>query len=432
MPTNILNLPEFKVFNVEESCHDYRIDAQASFEPDTCPNCKHPELVKFGRRTEVVMDTPIHGKRVGILVNRRRYRCQSCARTFYEDIPGKDSKRLATTRLVQYIERKSMEQTFAYVADEVGLDEKTIRNIFSDYADRLDRSNTFETPRYLGIDEIHVISRPRCVLTNIYEQTLLDLLPNRNKPTVVKFLSNMKHKERVQFVAMDMWAPYKQAVNICLPKATIVIDKFHVVRMANIGMENARKSVRSNLTAKQRRGLMRDRFILLRRKHEFSMPDQISFDTWTKNFPEIGEAYELKEAFYYIWDNALSREQAEQAYNTWESCLSPQMRVHFGALVTAVNNWRDDIFAYFDHPITNSYTESLNSLIRVMNRVARGYSFNVLRAKMLYTNGTRKKKKPSYSRSWGYAGPGMMIPEKNLGVSISTLIQKLESNKSKA
>jgi transposase len=37
----------------------------------------------------------------------------------------------------------------------------------------------------------------------------------------------------VELVAMDMWRPYKEAVNAVLPQATVVIDKFHVLRLAN-------------------------------------------------------------------------------------------------------------------------------------------------------------------------------------------------------
>ena len=44
----------------------------------------------------------------------------------------------------------------------------------------------------------------------------------------------------------------------------------------------------------------------------------------------------------------------------------------------------------FEHPVTNAYTESLNSLIRVMNRPGRGYSFEALRAKILFTEGAHK------------------------------------------
>ena len=54
----------------------------------------------------------------------------------------------------------------------------------------------------------------------------------------------------------------------------------------------------------------------------------------------------------------------------------------------------------FDQQVTNAFTESLNSLIRVTNRMGRGYSFEVLRAMILFTRGTHKKKmqRPKFER----------------------------------
>ena len=54
---------------------------------------------------------------------------------------------------------------------------------------------------------------------------------------------------------MDMWRPYRDAVEAVLPHAMIVVDKYHVVRMANDAMEKARKFLRTNLEPKQRVGL---------------------------------------------------------------------------------------------------------------------------------------------------------------------------------
>ncbi|WP_318842368.1 hypothetical protein [Virgibacillus alimentarius] len=45
------------------------------------------------------------------------------------------------------------------------------------------------------------------------------------------------------------------------------------------------------------------------------------------------------------------------------------------------------MFNYFNSPITNVYTESLNRLIMTMNHVGRGYSFEAPRAKILFTQG---------------------------------------------
>ena len=44
-----------------------------------------------------------------------------------------------------------------------------------------------------------------------------------------------------------MWNPYRAAVKAVLPQARIVVDKFHVVRMANDALEKVRKGFRKEL-----------------------------------------------------------------------------------------------------------------------------------------------------------------------------------------
>lgn len=84
------------------------------------------------------------------------------------------------------------------------------------------------------------------------------------------------------------------------------------------------------------------------------------------------------------------------------SCQSDALRGHGRneQLIRAWTNWQPWIIKYFEHPVTNAYTESLNSLIRVMNRLGRGYSFEALRAKILFTEGAHKHKlsRPKFER----------------------------------
>ncbi len=68
--SNILNWPDYKVLQVSELEHDYQVHAEVSEPPTQCPHCNHPEIVGFGRRDEVIMDTPVHGRRTGIMLNR--------------------------------------------------------------------------------------------------------------------------------------------------------------------------------------------------------------------------------------------------------------------------------------------------------------------------------------------------------------------------
>ena len=50
----------------------------------------------------------------------------------------------------------------------------------------------------------------------------------------------------------------------------------------------------------------------------------------------------------------------------------------------------DELFSYFEQPITNAYTESVNRLAKDMNCMGRGYSLEVIRARMLYDGKARK------------------------------------------
>ena len=144
---DLLSLKYLQQGTVHESEHDYHIEASSNGSDQSCPDCGSTHAVGFGRKRQLFMDSPVRGKRVGIWVDRKRLRCQQCGKTFMEPLPEMDDRRQATRRLVQDVERESLRRTFASIADDVGFDEKSIRNIFRDYVNRLGREVRFETPR---------------------------------------------------------------------------------------------------------------------------------------------------------------------------------------------------------------------------------------------------------------------------------------------
>jgi transposase len=111
---------------------------------------------------------------------------------------------------------------------------------------------------------------------------------------------------------------------------------------------------------KERRSLMHDRFLLLKRATDLTAMEQMVVETWTKHLPSLGQAYQAKEAFFAVYDTTARRE-AECRYRAWRDTLPTSLHVAFSPLTTALHNWHGPIFAYFDHPITNAYTESVKS-----------------------------------------------------------------------
>lgn len=244
LPDNILHLPEHHILDIKDEEHDlhFRLEAPG---PVACEECGvDGEFVRFGKRDVAYRDLPIHGKRVTLWVVRRRYTCRACGKTFRRALPEMKDTRRMTRRLHSHVEKEAFNHPYACVADSTGLDEKTVREIFKKKAEFLGRWHRFETPRCLGIDELYLNRRYRCILTNLEERTLLDLLPGRQQEAVTKRLMSMADRHQVEIVSMDMWKPYRHAVQAVLPKARIVVDKFHVVRM-KLWRRSARASGRS-------------------------------------------------------------------------------------------------------------------------------------------------------------------------------------------
>jgi transposase len=285
------------------------------------------------------MDIPIRGKRAAINVIRRRYQCRTCHKTFLEPLHDMNGHHLMTKRLVLYIARESLRRTFASIADDTGLDERTVRRIFAESTKDTHPEQSAACTT-LGIDEVHLLHKPRCVISDISNRRIIDLLRDRNKSTVTSYLYHLPHKDQITLICMDMWRPYFDAAQLVLPHAQVVIDHFHIVKMANECLETVRKALRSELSDTARRGLMHDRYILLHRYGDLDESRRLILETWTENFPDLKAAYWLKERFFNIWQES-NREQAETAYQDWKACIPPHLGESFQPLLTAMSNWCD-------------------------------------------------------------------------------------------
>lgn len=353
-----------------------------------CPSCGVlGEHVKFGATSLCIKDVNYQDKLVTLWIERQRYQCKACGKTFRPQLTGISSDYLMTQRLVDLIAREALSHTNKEVADRYGVDEKTVRLILDTVLDNCNKFYKPETPRVLGIDELCIGKRYRCVLTNVEEKTLIDILKSRNKPEVSKFLYFKLHRPDVEVVTMDMWGPYRGAVHEALPDADIVVDKFHVTRMANDALEKIRKSLHQGLSSTDRRILKGDRKILLKRKRDLSPQEELIASGWLNNFGELYTAYELKEQFFDIWDSSKDAFEAEERLCAWRASIPLSQSSYWQDLLKAETNWHTEILNYFRHGmvITNAITESLNRQIRDINRDGRGYTFDVLRGKMLFS-----------------------------------------------
>ena len=376
---------------------------------ETCPECGG-RLYKHGQRINHFADTPLQMQAVKIEVVRTRYRCSGCKSMITPQLSFLDEKRRATHRLIQQVRKRCLDRTFTQLAEDTGVVVNTIKNITLDFVEELERDIKFETPTIMGIDELKLMGTYRCVITNLAMNSLYDMLPERTQDTLIPYFAKLPDAEKVEWICSDMWRPFKKSFRLHLPNAKLVIDKFHVVRMASEALDTERKTLQSSLDRDARLNMKKHlRWILLRRPNSLTEDQQRILGNLEKWHPEFKEAYDLKEQFYNIYE-ATTKDDAIQRFHEWESSI-PKYLKSFRDVAKTVNNNFEDIFTYWDAPIriTNAYTEGHNGITRVANRMGRGYTFEVLRAKMLYNKVARsittlKTPSSSLKSTEGYEG----------------------------
>ena len=450
MPVNILNLPGLEVVDFRETDAEYHVRATPKTISRLCPSCGPAgKVVIHQQKTLFVRDLPSHGRAVAIHLDVPRLKCHDCVRTFTAVVPEVDADRQMTERLVRWIGRQSLEYPFTEIAKQVGIDEKTVRAIFGEYVAELEKQYQRDTPVILGLDEIY-LSRPRGVITNIGDRCLVDMLENRYKKTIVEFLKSLPNPERIQAASTDMYRPYREAIQEVLPHVVHVVDKYHIIRMGNEALEAVRRRMKDTISGKLNLALKRERKLLTMRQHELSDEQWLAVSGWLNNFPQLKAAYDLKERYFKIWD-CESPDEAAAEYLRWQEAIPPKLAKPFRAITTAWRTWRRQILAYFEHPITNAFTESFNAKIRKVYQEGNGYSFEVLRAKVLFTDVMQRKarrveqvkvkRRPRFDELEGarrYFSLGRMTPkepqydvrnvvkEVTLGTDLSTLLAEID------
>ncbi len=184
-------------------------------------------------------------------------------------------------------------------------------------------------------------------------------MENRRKTSVIQYLRQLKQPDRIRTVVSDLWQPYREAVQMVLPSAVLVADKFHVLKLATSALEKLRKDISAGLTETLK---MHDRFLLLRRKHDLKPEELFVLESWIKNIPLLGMGYELKERFFAMYDQP-TREEAEAAYFAWMEAIPAELYPTYTPLMLTIEEWGDAIFAHFDQGrITGAFVEGANGL----------------------------------------------------------------------
>ena len=189
-------------------------------------------------------------------------------------------------------------------------------------------------------------------------------------------------KDQVRFVAIDPCAVYRSAISRALPCAVIVVDHFHLVRLANQAVTRVRQRVtREDLG---RRGTSKDpawanRRRLLRGRERLS--EQAFTRMWeqiTAHEPtgQLLATWIAKEELRCLLALARTRparsEISSQLFRFYDWCARADVP-EVTRLAQTIEAWWPQILAFLDTGITNAGTEGTNRLIKDAARIAFGF-----------------------------------------------------------
>jgi transposase len=259
-----------------------------------------------------------------------------------------------------------------------GLHWHTIKQIEKQYLGTKYKHIPMKDVRYLAIDEFSVRKGHKymTVVMNWESGQVLYVGLGRASEVLNDFWRKIKRwKSKIKAVAMDMWPAYIKSVRDHLPKAQIVYDWFHVVKMINHGIDQLRRQLyKDELTQQQRKVLKGSRWILLKRGYNLNTnrnEQQRLQEALIMNKP-LATAYYLKEDLTQLW-HCDNKKIAMKFLEDWCQRARASGITILAKLANTIARARTGLLAWFDHPISTGPLEGLNNKIKVLKRRAYGY-----------------------------------------------------------
>lgn len=313
-------------------------------------------------------------------------------------------------RISDHIANEGFSHPFTEVAKRFGISEKTVRNIFSDHIADLEVQYRFEAPAILAVDQV-VITRPRLLVTNPAQGTILDLLPEVSLSALVAYLDSLPH-DRLRAVCVPMGVLAEKVAQRADSSAEIATPWRHLVSVADSCLGIVRKNTRKESPGRyDQKKLQGDKVLLAKVRESLTPWERSMLADWHERFPLLAQAYKVREDLATIAD-ATSRCQAETEYHAWAAGLSPSLQAAFTEVVAAVDTWREPLFSCFDLGIPNPARWELPAHIEDLHHRGRGYSFDVLRARVLFKPETHNIVESDAGR-------------RNFGVSVVALLKSM-------
>jgi transposase len=390
--TALLGLDRFVVLAAIESDGEVWLELETTATVVACPACG-VRATGNGRRRVKVRDLAMSGRPVVVVWRKRTWVCDDAdcdAKSFSETTDAIGPRAVLSERARAEICRRVGEDgdSVAATARDFGVGWETAMAAVLDYGTPLvEDPNRVATVRALGVDETSfqaATARHHTTyvsgFVDLDRGQLLDIVAGRGADDVAYWLSQAPPawRDAIDIVALDPHRGYAKGL-CCLEAATVVVDHFHVIGVANHAIDRVRRRVQQQVLGHRGRKadpLYRIRRLLLRGA------ETMTENGWARLHAGLAagdpddetlEVYCAKEDLRSVYDTTnvlVARQRLAAFYANAESSGVPELV----GLARTIRSWESELLAWHTTGgMSNAKTEAVNGLIKRIKRVGTGF-----------------------------------------------------------
>lgn len=231
----ILGLPELEVERVD------RNDAIAVYaKPKTRPNCircQYPKIRIKATYQRTLKHTRQGNQLITLHLKAPKYHCPRCGRYFRHRFKGVRPRfRASEAFRLEVFETHDGGVTQAKLERTHQASAATTERWYQGHCRaRLSEMSNRPCPKVLGIDE-HFFTRKRgfaTTLVDLQRNKVFDVRLGRSEASLEGYLRRLPGKDNVRLIVMDLSETYRNIARQYFPRAKIIADRFHVIRLVN-------------------------------------------------------------------------------------------------------------------------------------------------------------------------------------------------------
>jgi transposase len=346
--------------------------------PLTCPHCGSADVIKRGTVAKCWSAPPLGSKPVIVFADVPRVQCRGCGKQPVVGVPFAAPRKSYTRSFERYVLALRECMTLQDVARLLRVSDWLVRDIEKRWLGR-----HFSRPKLKHLERI-AIDEIATQKGHVYVTLVLDLESGavvfvgtgKGANALKPFWKRLRSSgAQVQAVAMDMSAAYYQAVSEHLPRAAIVFDWFHIVKLLNEKLSQLRRELQREAEDQLHKQVLKGtRWLLLKRPENLdeSKGEHQRLREALKLNASLATAYYLKEDLRELW-NQPTKAAAGKFLDSWlKDAMDSGIRV-LQTFAKTMAGYRSGLLAWFDHPISTGPLEGTNNKIKTLKRQAYGF-----------------------------------------------------------